>query len=197
MNIELMGGNIMALAHNRYTAFEDYINLKEESVERLEYIDGVICMSPSPSIKHQLISSNLHTEFGIFLKGKKCKVFAAPTDIQLSIGDIEDKKIVIPDLSIICDQNNFTDNRYVGVPTLIVEILSPSNQAHDLVTKFNLYMKYGVKEYWIINPMKQAVTVYNLNTEGLYEQSDIKVTNGTIESVVIEGFRVDLETIFS
>ena len=83
-------------------------------------------MSPSPS-------SNLHTEFGIFLRGKKCKVFAAPTDIQLSIGNIEDEKIVIPDLSIICDQNNFTDNRYVGVPTLIVEILSPNNERTLLI----------------------------------------------------------------
>lgn len=186
----------MALAHSRYVSFEEYIKLREESEEILEYIDGVICMSPSLSIKHQLVSSNLHTEFGIFLRGKKCKVFAAPTDIQLSIGDVEDKKIVIPDLSIICDQNNFTDNRYVGVPTLIVEILSPSNQSHDLVTKFNLYMKYGVKEYWIINPMKQAIIVYTLNLEGLYEQADIKASSGIIESVVLEGFKVELETLF-
>lgn len=186
----------MALAYNRYVSFEEYIKLREESDERLEYIDGLICMSPSPSIKHQVVSSNLHTEFGIYLRGKKCKVFAAPTDIQLSKDDVEDKKIVIPDLSIICDQNNFTDNKYVGVPTLIVEILSPSNQGHDLVTKFNLYMKYGVKEYWIINPMKEAVTVYNLNSEGLYEQSDIKVSNGIIESVMLEGFKVELETVF-
>ena len=57
-------------------------------------------------------------------------------------------------------------------------------------------MKYGVKEYWIINPMKQAITVYTLNAEGLYEQADIKATSGTIESVVIEGFKVELETIF-
>lgn len=186
----------MPLAHNKYVSFEEYLKLREESDERLEYIDGVICMSPSPSIKHQLVSSNLHIEFGIYLKGRSCKVFSAPTDIQLSREDVEDKKIVIPDLSIICDQNNFTDNRYIGVPTLIVEILSPSNQGHDLVTKFNLYMKYGVKEYWIINPMKQAITVYALNLEGLYEQADIKVGSGIIESVVLEGFKVGLETLF-
>lgn len=187
----------MALAHNSFVSFNEYEKLREESEEILKYIDGVICMSPSTSIKHQLVSSNLHTEFGMFLKGKKCKVFAAPTVIQLSIGDIEDKKIVIPDLSIICDENNFTNDRYLGVPTLIVEILSSSNQAHDLVTKFNLYMKYRVKEYWIINPMKQAITVYTLNREGLYEQGYIKATSGTIESIVIEGFKVELETIFS
>lgn len=186
----------MPLAHSSHVPFEEYLKLREESEQILEYIDGVICMSPSPSIKHQLVSSNLHTEFGIYLKGKKCRVFAAPTDIQLSTDEVEDKKVVIPDLSIICNEESFSGSKYVGVPTLIVEILSPSNQGHDLVTKFNLYMKYGVKEYWIINPMKEAVTVYTLNDEGLYEQSDIKVSSGTIESVIMEGLKVDLETIF-
>ena len=136
----------MTLIHSSHVPFEEYLKLREESEQLLEYIDGVICMSPSPSIKHQLVSSNLHTEFGIYLKGKKCRVFAAPTDIQLSSDEVEDKKIVIPDLSIICNERNFSGSKYVGVPTLIVEILSPSNQGHDLVTKFNLYMKYGVKE---------------------------------------------------
>ncbi|MCX8002452.1 MAG: Uma2 family endonuclease, partial [Anoxybacillus mongoliensis] len=85
---------------------------------------------------------------------------------------------------------------YVGVPTLIVEILSRSNQAHDLVTKFNLYMEYGVKEYWIVNPMKQAVTVYALNEDGLYEQADIKVSIGIVQSVYFSDLFVDLEEIF-
>lgn len=84
----------------------------------------------------------------------------------------------------------------MGVPTLIIEILSPSNQGHDLVTKFNLYMKYGVKEYLIVNPMKDAIIVYCLNEEGLYEQADIKVKTGIIESVVLENFKVELEEVF-
>ena len=187
----------MSLAKESFVPYEEYLRLKNSSESILEYIDGIIYMSPSPSIKHQLVSSNLHTELGIYLKDKKCKVFAAPTDIQLSKDDIEDKKIVIPDLSVICNEYNFTESKYIGVPTLIIEILSPSNQGHDLVTKFNLYMKYGVKEYWIVNPMKDAITVYSLNEEGLYEQADIKVKTGIIESVVFENFRVDLEDVFS
>lgn len=187
----------LALAHNTHISYEKYLSLRENSDNMLEFIEGVVYMSPSPSIKHQLVSSNLHTEFGTYLKGKPCKVFSAPTDIELSKEEVEGRKIVIPDLSIICDKSGFTDNRYVGVPNLIVEILSPSNQGHDLVTKFNLYMKYGVKEYWIVNPMKEAITVYTLNDDGLYEQADIKVGKGFIESGWLQGFKLDLEYIFN
>lgn len=185
----------MALLKNNKISFEEFLNIKEQSDEILEYIDGIICMSPSPSIKHQLISSNLHTEFGIYLKKTKCRVFSAPTDIELTNDEIDEKKLVIPDLSIICD-DNFEGSKYKGVPTLIVEILSPSNQSHDLVTKFNLYMKYKVKEYWIINPMKEAITIYTLNDNNLYEQSDIKVSTGIVESVVMNGLKINLEEIF-
>lgn len=189
-------GMNMSLPRFSHVTYEQYLIMRQHSDERLEYIDGVVYMTPSPSIQHQLVSSNLHTIFGSYLKGKTCKVFAAPTDIELVSETCSERKLVIPDLSIICDQTGFTDTKYVGVPTLIVEILSPSNQAYDLVTKFNLYMEYGVKEYWIVNPMKQAVTVYVLNEERLYEQADIKVSVGAVQSVCFPGLFVHLEEIF-
>lgn len=130
------------------------------------------------------------------MKGKKCKVFAAPTDIELVSDKLPGRKVVIPDLSIICDENGFTETKYVGIPTLMVEILTPSNQDHDLVTKFNLYMAYGVKEYWIVNPMKDVITVYALNEEGLYEQADIKAGTGVVQSVCFPGLELNLEEVF-
>ena len=110
----------------------------------------------------------------MFLKGRSCEVFAAPYDIELYKDGIDGKKIVIPDLSVICNKDGFTENKYIGVPTLIVEILSPSNQAHDLVTKLNIYMKYGVKEYWIVNPMKESITVYTLDDNGLLDINNLQ-----------------------
>ncbi|MDP4142929.1 MAG: Uma2 family endonuclease [Bacillota bacterium] len=187
----------MALAHNIPVSYEEYSNLRENTEDILEYIDGIVYMSPSPSTKHQRISGRLNARLIIFLEGKVCEVFQAPYDIELKRDGIEGKKLVIPDLSIVCDKNGIMDNRFVGVPEMVIEILSPSNQGHDLVTKFNLYMKYGVKEYWIVNPMKDAVTIYTLNQDGLYEQADIKVSKGIIESVFLEGFKVDLEYLFS
>lgn len=186
----------MSLPRFSNVSYEQYVALRQNSDERLEYMDGIVYRTPSPSIQHQLVSSNLHTQFGIYFKGKQCKVFAAPTDIELVNEKFLERKVVIPDLSVICEEKGFTETKYVGVPTLIVEILSPSNQAHDLVTKFNLYMAHGVKEYWIVNPMKQAITVYVLNEEGLYEQADIKVSTGTVQSVCFTGLCVDLQEIF-
>ena len=185
------------LASNAYVSLEEYIELRKQNDSLIEYIDGVICMSPSPSTKHQRISGRLNTKFMLFLEGSDCEVFQAPYDIELKKQGITGKRIVIPDLSIICNKDGLTENKYIGVPTLIVEILSPSNQSHDLITKLNLYMQYGVKEYWIVNPMKNAITVYWLNDEGVYEQTDIKVDTGEIHSVVLEGFTISLNTIFA
>lgn len=186
----------MTLAKNTFVSFEEYLKIKEKTTNIVEYIDGVVYMAPSPSTKHQRVSSRLQLKMGMYLLGKSCEVFSAPYDIELKRDCIEGTKIVIPDLSVICDKRGFTDSKYVGVPSLIVEILSTSNQSHDLVTKLNLYMKYGVKEYWIVNPMLESINVYTLNNEGLYEQFDSKSERGVIKSKILEKFMVDLEELF-
>lgn len=186
----------MAIKKQEYISFEEYLDLRKNSDEIIEYLDGIVCMSPSPSTQHQRISAKLTTEFMLFLRGKSCEVLAAPYDIELYREDIEGKKIVIPDLSVICDKKGFTNNKYVGIPTLIVEILSPSNQAHDLVTKLNIYMKYGVKEYWIVNPLKESITIYTLDNNGYYEQEAVESHRGIINSKELENFNVDLEYLF-
>lgn len=186
----------MNLYINESMSIDDYFKIREKSEHLLEYIDGFIYMSPSPSTKHQRISSKLHIKLGNFLAGKHCEVFHAPFDIELKNEIIEGTKIVIPDLSVICEKRGFTESRYIGVPNLVVEILSPSNQSHDLITKLNLYMNYGVKEYWIVNPMLHSITVYALNDESMYDQHDMKTRNGIITSKFLVGFKIDLEEIF-
>lgn len=186
----------MAIVENEIISFDEYMKLRENSDSLYEFIDGLVYMSPSPSIKHQRVSSRLHASFFNHLKGKSCEVFHAPIDIELKKEGITGTKIVIPDLTIICDKSGFNNNKYIGVPTLIVEILSPSNQSHDLITKLNLYMKYGVLEYWIVNPMNNSVTVYKLNEEELYEQSIVKSERGTLESVYFNNLTIDLEELF-
>jgi Uma2 family endonuclease len=186
----------MAIPMNNRISFNEYLKIKESSEELLEYIDGIVYMAPSPSTKHQRISARLQGELFSFLKGKECEVFSAPFDVLLKKEDIEGEKLVIPDLSVICDKEGFTDTKYIGVPTLIIEILSPSNQAHDLVRKLNIYMDYGVKEYWIVNPMLNTISLYKLNDEGLYEQVEVKAEKGIVKSHYLIGFQVDLEEVF-
>ena len=186
----------MSLYQNKQISINDYFEIREKSEELLEYIDGIVYMSPSPSTKHQRISRKLLIKFDQFLDGRPCEVFHAPFDIELQNENMEGTKIVIPDLCVICDKSGFTESRYIGVPTLIVEILSPSNQSHDLITKLNLYMNARVNEYWIVNPMLHSVTVYSLNEERMYEQHDMKTEGGNITSKCLEGFSVDLKEIF-
>ncbi|OIJ17370.1 endonuclease [Anaerobacillus alkalilacustris] len=187
----------MSISKNSFITIEKFYAMRSETDCLLEYIDGIIYMSPSPSTKHQRVSSRLQLKFGNFLEDGPCEVFVAPYDIELKKEGIEGNKIVIPDISIICDKKGFTETKYQGVPALIVEILSPSNQSHDLITKLNLYMKFGVSEYWIVNPMLESITVYVLNSEGMYEQFDIKTGKGRVSSKVLSGFEVALENVFS
>jgi Uma2 family endonuclease len=186
----------MTLYRNEFLSVDDYFKIREKTEQLMEYIDGFVYMSPSPSTKHQRVSSKLHIKLGNFLEGKHCEVFHAPFDIELKSERLEGTKIVIPDICIICDKSGFTESRYIGVPNLIIEILSPSNQSHDLITKLNLYMNYGVNEYWIVNPMLNSVTVYSLNHAEMYEQFDMKADSGIITSKFLNGFSVELKAIF-
>ena len=104
-----------------------------------------------PSTLHQRISVNFTAEFRNYFKNKQCELFHALFDVKLKNDKEEYINKVIPDITVICDKHGLNDKNYIGVPTLIIEILSPSNQSHNLITKMNLYQRFGVKEYWIVN----------------------------------------------
>lgn len=132
----------------------------------------------------------------IFFKNKKCKVFSAPTDVVLKKEKWDEIKKVVPDLFVGCNPDGLTKKEYAGIPDLIIEILSPSNQAHDLVTKLNLYMKYGVKEYWIINPLLDNIMIYSLNGKNEYQLNVIS-SDGIAKSTVFEGLEIKASDLFT
>ncbi|MHC1684477.1 MAG: Uma2 family endonuclease [Clostridiaceae bacterium] len=186
----------MGLSQEKSITISEFYKMKENTDSVLEYIDGLVYMSPSPSTKHQRISGRLFAKLFNLLEGKQCEVFPAPYDVQLHKDDILDDKVVIPDISVICDKKGIEDNKYVGIPTLIIEVVSPSNQSNDLVIKLNLYMKYGVKEYWIVNPLINTVQIYSLNDNGLYDQIDVAKNIGIVTSKIFNDFIVDIEDLF-
>lgn len=186
----------MSLPEEKKVSLKEFYKLREETDQIMEYIDEIVFMAPSPSIAHQRISGRLHAQLFNLLEGKDCEVFHAPLDVELSKGNTEDKKIIVPDLTVICDKSGLGSNKYSGIPTIIIEIISPSNQSHDLVTKLNLYMQHGVKEYWIVNPLLNTIQVYSLNAEGQYQQKDIVKNVGTVQSEILVGFNVDINELF-
>lgn len=178
--------------------YEEFLELEKNSseFELLEYIDGQVYYKASPSTAHQRISVNLTAELRNYFKKTECELFHAPFDIKLRNETEEYPHKVIPDLSVICDKMGLNDKNYVGVPTLIIEILSKSNQSYDLITKMNLYQRFGVKEYWIVNPELNSLQIYALNNDGLYEQVGVYKNSETASSFIFEDLKVNLRNIF-
>lgn len=177
--------------------YEEYLTL-EDGV-RYEVIDGQIYnMSPAPTTKHQAVQRELLTEFSLYLRGKTCTVFGSPIDVCFSEEDNDIKKIkewVEPDLVVVCDKNKIHEKRIVGVPDLVVEILSPSTAKVDKIVKYNRYQRAGVKEYWIVDPSNETIDVYLLHQDA-FKHSGTFFKDDTLSVQLLEGFTIDLSNVF-
>ncbi len=165
-----------ALAHANIYTEEDYYNLPENV--RAELIDGQIYYMAAPSRIHQKILSFLHVRIANYIDSKDspCEVYPAPFAVKLFSED--DKNVVEPDISVICDPDKLTDRGCTGAPDWIVEIISPSNPSDDYVRKLNLYMDAGVREYWIVDPLSKKIFVYHL------EETDFKADSYTFQDKI-------------
>ncbi len=138
--------------------------------KRAELIDGEIYYMAPPSTKHQRVSSYLHNEIYNYIKKNQgqCEIFAAPFAVFLNE---DDTTYVEPDISVICDPHKITDKGCQGAPDWVIEIVSPSSKTMDYYTKLFKYRTAGVREYWIVDPNKQRVTVYFFEKESVEEYS--------------------------
>ena len=162
--------------------------------ERYELIDGRIYMMASPSMDHQDIAGFIYGELRNYLKGKPCKPFIAPFDVFLFEKSKEKDKIqnvFQPDVFVVCNKNKMKQRGIYGAPDFVVEVVSPSSETHDYLRKFKVYMKYGVREYWIVNPEKKEVTVY-CNTE---DEEDYKTYtfDDKIKVGIFDDFEIDFK----
>jgi Uma2 family endonuclease len=177
-------------------SFEEFLEIDINSEELMEFIDGDVYLQASPNTTHQRISRKLSTIFDIYFSGKECEPFTAPFDIILASELKKSKSKVIPDISVICDKSGLNDKNYVGVPNLIVEILSPSTAWIDISKKLELYQSFGVEEYWIISPKNGTVQVFNLNDEGFYDEPVIYYREDIASSLLFSDLTISLKEIF-
>lgn len=185
-------------AYGKYS-YADYLTWQFEEV--VELIDGKIFKkaAAAPKRLHQKVSSKLNFKLYQFLEGKHCQVYAAPFDVRFPNDSKEDHRIfdvVQPDICVVCDPSILDQRGCIGSPDLIVEILSPGNSKLELKQKFDLYESREVKEYWIIQPEHQTMTIYTW-VNGTYLPSRLFTTGDVIESQVVKGFKLDLEEFFS
>ena len=138
-----------ALAYQR--EYEDY-----------ELINGEVYMMARPSVNHSRIARNIVGIFDRHLIGKTCEAFLE-IDVHLS-----EKDNFIPDAMIICNPDIVKEDGIYGAPDLVVEVLSPSTARIDRTYKKATYEKYGVKEYWLVDPLNRTVEIYHL-IDGKFE----------------------------
>ena len=145
------------LKNDQYTS-EDYWNLPEGT--RAELIDGKLYDMAPPSRIHQQLVMELAGTIREYIKKNhgNCQIYPAPFAVNL---DADDKVWVEPDISVICDPNKLTYRGCSGAPDLIFEIVSPSSRKLDYGIKNGIYSQSGVREYWIVDPAKERVTVYH------------------------------------
>ncbi len=145
----------------------DYIYSLPEG-KRAELIDGVIYDMAPPSFRHQYLNTKLASKIDQYIDEKKgnCVVVSAPFAVFL---DKDDKTYVEPDISIICDINKLNEKGCIGAPDWIIEIVSPSSKRMDYFIKLFKYRTAGVREYWIVDPLKERIMVYNFETEDTLE----------------------------
>lgn len=192
---------VLAMKKNRdipYT-YADY--LEWDDGERWELIHGVAYnMSPAPSRKHQEISQALSRKIGNYLDGKPCKVYVAPFEVRLPLGDHDDNRtdnVVQPDIVVVCDKAKLDDRGCIGAPDFIIEILSPSTAKMDMVVKLNLYEKAGVKEYWLVHPTDHTVTVFKLGEDGKYGRYEVYEQSEQLSVDIFSDLVLDLREIFT
>ncbi len=172
-----------------YTIF-DIEDLPEEV--RVELIDGVIYDMATPTLTHQFVISELHYEIRKFIENAKgkCIVLESPIGVWF---EEDDKNFLEPDLLIACNPDIIKYKGIVGAPDFVLEVLSPSTVSRDIKLKRELYLKKGVRELWLLDPIKKRLIVFEQNGDVLGE---IHLLTETVEVKIYDGkLKIDLKPI--
>lgn len=182
---------------NPKMTYSEFVILNENSENRLEFINGEIYLLASPAVTHQIIHNNIVNSLNTWFKGKKCRVFSAPFDIVLNSSVPSEKNVVQPDIQVICDYLEKRDkkDKYIGIPPLVIEILSPTSRTHDVVRKFNTYLVGGVSEYWIVDNKNETILMYRFEDGNVMDMLTFK-SGEKIKSIYFEGLEVLVDDVF-
>lgn len=165
----------------------------EERAYVFELINGEIVAKNHPTATHQRVLGRLFSVINAFISaGKLGEAFFAPFGVVL--GESTD---VQPDLFVVLDANlpHLREDGFFAAPDLVIEIISPSSLKSDRDTKFKLYERTGVGEYWIVDTRSQTIEVYSRVT-GTFDMTSVAVETGAVTSSVLPGLSVDLPAVF-
>ena len=183
----------MATTSTRLTYADLETIPQERPGDRHELIGGELVVTPSPMPMHQRISRNVFRRLDQHAMAENLgDVLYAPLDIRLT-----PENILVPDIIFIArDRLHIIGPKAIDAPPdLVVEVLSPGTRRRDLATKRDLYARFGVQEYWIVDPEAQTGTVLTLIGDRF--QLVPAAEEGTIRSRVLPTLKVTLKDIFS
>jgi len=180
----------------------------ENNLIKEEWIDGNVMMSPRPQYNHIEINGALYSKLKDYFSGK-CKVAIEgalfltkenPIELKQDLNKL--KKLIngkeaelVPDVAVYCNKEQIFKRGFLGIPQLVVEVLSPSNADDDTIKKRKVYEDFGVPEYWIASPMTKKIYVHNLQN-GRYELSgEYNFLEDEIKSSRFEDLILDIKDI--
>ncbi|HHV95172.1 MAG TPA: type II toxin-antitoxin system Phd/YefM family antitoxin [Clostridiaceae bacterium] len=207
----------------RKISYKDFLEISQKSELRYEYIDGKIYLLASPNYAHQKAVREIFGEFTLWFRDKECEPLDSPFDVTLTkkvsdeitrmstddiISELESEEknepenskdnihVVQPDIIVICDKENIDEEGiYRGIPSLVVEVLSPSTKEKDLIEKLRLYLLSGIREYWIVNVFSKEILIYSFKNYRVDKMVTYK-SGEKAQSIIFEGLSVDVDRVF-
>ncbi|HYG63700.1 MAG TPA: Uma2 family endonuclease [Thermoanaerobaculia bacterium] len=172
--------------------YDDYLLFPEDGL-RHEIIDGEHWVSAAPFLKHQDVLLALATLLRAFVKERGLgRVYVAPVDVLLSRHDV-----VQPDLVFVSRERAaiLTERNIQGAPDLVAEILSDGTRKVDEEVKLELFERFGIREYWLVDPRRERVRVYRLRQEA-FELTGELTARETLTTPLLPGMTVPLADVF-
>ncbi|MBX2970708.1 MAG: Uma2 family endonuclease [Cyclobacteriaceae bacterium] len=169
----------IALYNKTRFTVEEYLKFEKENPEKHEFFKGEIFAMSGASPRHNVIFSNLFGELVTKLKVSPCKPYGS--DLRIHIP--ENTLFTYPDISVICGDivTSEADQDTAILPTVLIEILSPSTRNYDRGDKFKLYRDIpSLKEYALIDSESMLVEIYSINERGHWELTEYKSSADTL-----------------
>ena len=174
--------------------YADYAALPDDG-RRYELMDGVLLMSPSPTPNHQFIVGRLFFYLCQYVDFAGLgRVLHAPLDVELA-----PKTVCQPDVLVLLGKNiaKIAEKRIIGAPDLAIEVASPGTAAYDRLTKTYTYARYGVQEYWIVDPRACSIEVFVLGNHGYHSLGMFQEKESIPSRVVPDIIAIRVEQFFS
>lgn len=178
--------------------YAEFRSMEFDEADNYQYelLNGEVVKKASPTVLHQRISMRLLTTFLKFLEQHPAgELFHAPLDVVLDEFNVPQPDIIFirrTRLTIIDEQEQIVR----GAPDLLIEILSPGSIRRDRFDKKDLYERYGIEEFWIVDPNNQSIEVYQLE-EGAYQLFAFAAGSGPVQSSILEGLMVETGELFA